>query len=113
MTPRSEALAMLGSIIPEIIDADAFCQIAEDAVEQDLACSMTDGLVFARGKIEQLVARALDRAWNEAIERHVTPRSVEQIREEAEVLRHITVAQADDTRRVLSAVGEHLREVGA
>lgn len=101
---------MLKSFVLDQIDAAALSQIAEDAVEQDLASNMRDGLVVARHAIESLVSRTLDQAWGEALDPHITPRSVEQIRAEAEIVPHITAANAEDMRRVLTAVGAHPRE---
>lgn len=77
-------LQFLGSIVTMAIDADVLCLIAREAIEQDKASTMTDALIVARTEVELLVARALNSAWSEAIERVVAPRSVEEIRAEQE-----------------------------
>jgi len=110
---RSPALALVASILPELIDADALCQTAEDAIEQDKASSMVDALVVARHAYEMAFARAIDRAMSEALDRHIAPRSIEQIAaEQAEVVPHITAAQYARDSRVLREIGAHLRKAG-
>jgi hypothetical protein len=106
---------MLRSLFALAIDADVLQLIADEAIAQDKASTQTDALAVARHEIALLVTRALDIAWSEAIDRHITPRSIEQIcaeQELAEVIPHVTAAQLDDTRRVLTEVGQRLREAG-
>jgi adenylyl- and sulfurtransferase ThiI len=105
---------MVATVIDLSIDADALCQIAEDALEQGVASSMTEAIVVARHRIEMTVTRALDTAHGKAIERYA--QSIKQYAQsitDAEVIPHITAAQADDMRRVLSKLGKRLRESDA
>ena len=77
---------MSSLILPELalftasaFDAATLTLLAEEAIAQDLASSMTDGLVLARHKIEMMVSQQLNAAWSKAIDAHITPRPIEQI----------------------------------
>lgn len=83
---RSEALGMLESVFDLLVDEAALCQIAADAVEQDQASEMRDGLVVARHVVEMAFTRQLDRAMSKALDRHITPRPIEQIAAEQQSL---------------------------